>query len=230
MQRFPTGPDFEEAVFGVRSNGASLFRRFGNDLTTFGEDLNNFIRSSKIEKPPTQIGGALHHQVERQLEGLGIDPLGLVFIPSVDTSIDLYGVDGLFYLPALFPHLVTVDAFNIDPLNLKFRKEKWIDSFEGEIYRNEKFQSDLFLFKNGVSRWRKDREMVASEKAFLPEPPDLRRYGAGSDSGRWKNRFVLTPLDVGTYEKRRDFAKLVAGYFAKVAKESNCQNMALLSH
>jgi hypothetical protein len=217
--QFRTGQKFEEAVFG-HSAGRDLFRRFGRDLTCFGRDLNSFIKSSGIDKPPTKIGACLYHQVVRQLNRFGINPEGLVFLPSVDTAVDLYGVDGLFFLPSLFPHLVTIDAFNTDPRNILSLKESWIDSFGGEVYSDANFQSDLFLYKKGISEWRKDDKNLSERSFFLVKPPDFRRY---AKNGRPENHFVLTPVDVGTYQRRKGFAKMVAGYFAKVSGHKMAQ-------
>ncbi|MEK7116808.1 MAG: hypothetical protein AAB837_01415 [Patescibacteria group bacterium] len=227
MQHFFDGADFEAAVFGRAASG-HLFRRFGRNLTTCGEDINRFVQSCEVEYPPTQIGHCLHHQVWRHLESLDINPNGLVFLPSTDTSIDLYGIDGLFYLPALFPHFVSVDAFNTDSRNLRLQKEKWIDSCLSQKYSEWDYQSDLFLFKKGMIKWDADRRKCLEKSLVLLPPPDYRFYS--STEGRWGNHLTLTPGDVQMYETRRQFARLVAGYFAKVAKASSHENMALLSH
>ena len=228
MQHFSNGPAFEKAVFG-HSAGGNLFRRFGRDLTTFGDDLNLFVQSSGVEYPPTQIGFCLYHQGGRQLESLSINPEGLAFIPSTDTSIDLYGIDGLFYLPSLFPHFVSVDAFNTDSTKIWSRRDEWIDACRRKEYSELNFQYDLFLYKKGALRWEADKEKAAKEDMILVEPSDLRLYAVDT-GGRWKNHFTLIPRHVQNYERRRDFARMVAGYFAKVAEASSHGNMAPQSH
>ena len=197
--QYRIGIEFEKAVFGGHS-GRNLFRRFGRDLTNFGTDLRDFIQSSGIQFPPTEIGECLYSQVVIQLDHLGIDPEELVFIPSVDTKVDLYGVDGLFFLPSLFPHLVTVDTFNIETARLFRLRKNWIDEFIGDFYSNENFQSDMFLHKKGMAEWKKSGGSLA-EAYFLTKSPDYRQY---AKSGRPENHFLLTPYHVG---KKREFAK-----------------------
>ena len=226
MALYKRGFKFEQAVFGDRSH-RNLFQRFGRSLTDFGRDVKDLIQSSNEKHPPTEIGECLYHQVERQLCSFGLDPEGLIFCSSVDDKVDLYGMDGAFYLPALFPHLVTIDAFAIMPAKLLELREKWIEEFRGDYYSTASQHTNLFLFKKGMMEWGKDNSKAAGEGFLLVVPEDFRHYAR---QGRWENQFILTPLDISTYERRRDFARLVAWYFAKVAKVLDHGNMALLSH
>ena len=211
---YRNGPDFEEAVFGKRSGGLKFVEKFWGQGIAFGPQIQKLLEESESFCPDTQIGQALYRQVAKQLRRYGIDPNGLIFLSAVNTGADAHhGTDGLFYLPSLYPHLVTMDAFNTDERNLKLRREMWIDSFPGQIYSDSDFQSDLFCHKKGFANWRKTHEMSGlSEEGLLRI--DFRK---DSNAARPENHFVLTPGMIGSYEARRSFAKLVAGYFVKVA-------------
>jgi hypothetical protein len=229
MAYYATGRDFEEAVFGHHSDNPIWNWRPRRKKTAFGKDLKEVICSAKIKHPPTKIGECLYRQVARQLSSLKINPEGLVFLSSINTKADFFhGTDGFFFLPSLFPHLVTVDVFNLNPrgtFSLTGLRESWIDSFSGEFYSEADFQSDMFLLKTGMLEWKAAHKNFPAE--FCPDqPPDFREFAV---RGREENHFVLTPLHVSTYRRRREFAKLVAGYFAKVSGASN-HKMALLSH
>lgn len=224
-----TGRDFEEAVFGLRSGG-NLFERFGGRNANLADDVKAFIARSSIAYPQAPIGEALYFQMAREFDRSGIGHEGFVFLPSVDTELDLGGIDGVVYHPQFFPRFIMVDAFSIRPRELFLLRETWIDGFSGKFYSNEQFQSDLFLFKKGLTKWKRDNkealEQEALGKGFVIRPKDFRQL---VEYGRRKNEFILTPSDAGTYEGRRLFAKMVVGRFYEVAKESNHQDMALLS-
>lgn len=225
MAYYKSGYDFEKAVFGCRSHREFL-EGLGSSKAGFAEDLKEIIRSATTKHPPTQIGECLYRQVARQLGSLDVDPEGLVFLSSVNTQADVsHGTDGFFFLPSLFPHLVTVDTFNMEPmefLSWEELRELWIQSFTGEFYSESDFQSDLFLFKSGVSEWKAVNRRLPSD--FFPSrPPDFRRFAI---RGREENHFVLTPYHVSTYQQRKEFARMVAGYFAKVSRHE----MAKQSH
>jgi hypothetical protein len=232
---YRTGRDFEEAVFGFRSND-NLFKRFGGRNADLADDVKAFIARSSVVYPDAPIGEALYSQMAIEFDRLGIDHEGLIFLPSVDTELDLGGIDGVVYHPRFFPRLVTVDAFNIRPRELSLLRETWIDSHEGRnqngdiFFSREDEQSNLFLFKRGMANWKRINkealEQEAQGKGFVIRPKDFRQL---ADRVGWENHLILTPRDTGTYEGRRLFAKLVAGYFAKVAKASS-HKMALLSH
>ena len=219
-----TGRDFEEAVFGLRSND-NLFERFGGRNANLADDVKAFIARSGVKCPDTNIGRALYSQMAREFNRLGIGHDRFVFLPSVDTELDLGGIDGVVYHPLFFPRLITVDAFNIRGLSLL--RETWIDSFGGEFYSNLNLQSHLFLFKRGRKNWEKDNKEALENEARggLPviRPKDLRQF---ADCGRWENHLILTSADTETYEGRRAFAKLVVGCLVEVPNHE----MALLSH
>lgn len=216
MAYFRTSIDFEEAVFGCSASW-NLRQRFGGEKMDFSRDIKSIILSSKITHPPTKIGKCLYRQVAEQLKRYNINPNGLVFLPSVDTKVDLfYGTDGLFFLPTLFPCVVTIDAFNLKSDKLFLLKSLWIDSFAGNFYSNADFQSDLFQYKSGFARWSKDNAKSIKETGNpLLKPADFRAYV--STVGRPENHFVMTPANVSTYKQRREFARLVSDYFLKVA-------------
>lgn len=218
---YRTGRDFEGAVFGLRSN-SNLFERFGGRNANLVDDVKAFIVGSSIAYPQAPIGEALYFQMAREFDRLGIKSEGLVFLPSVDTELDLGGIDGVVYHPLFFPRFVAVDAFNIRSRELSLLRETWIDGFSGRFYSNEQFQSDLFLFKKGLAKWKRDNkealEQEALGKGFVTRPKDFRQL---AEYGRHKNEFILTPIDAGTYEGRRSFAKLVVGHLAKVSDHEN---------
>lgn len=230
--QFETGFDFERAVFGLCSSGDRLLGKFKGGRADFSEAVKAFIARSRIIHPSTKIGEALYLQMVREFDRLGVGHEELVFLPSVDTEIDLFhGADGVVFHPLFFPRLVLVDAFNIRPTVLLRLRETWIDSFNGKIYSWKHFLSDLFLFKKGKSKWRRDNkealEQEALGKGFVIRPKDFRQL---AEYGRRKNEFILTPIDACTYEGRRLFAKLVVGYLCEIANEPDHENTALLSH
>lgn len=210
---YKTGRDFERAVFGLCSE-EDLFERFRRRRVEFGEDVRVFISQSPIKYPGSEIGEALYSQMVRELVHLGVDSEGLVFLPSVNTPLDLHlGVDAVVYHPLFFPRLITIDAFNIRRRELSLLRESWIDGFEGDTYSNKQFHSDLFLFHAGMARWKRDNkealEKEAQREGYVIRPKDFRSC---AKLGRWKNQLILTPSNTDTYEGRRDFAKLVVGH------------------
>jgi hypothetical protein len=239
--RYSSGSDFEQAVFGLSSNWDWMREQIGRGPADFSGAIRSIIERSPVTHPSTKIGESLHRQVTRHLgDHFGINPEGLIFLPSVDTKVDFFhGADGFFYLPSLFPYLVTVDAFNIHPRTLLGLREAWIDESASDVktaeddFTDENAQSNLFLFKKGMTKWYTDNREIL-EAAAKKEPPipiirpaDFRSH---ADRGRWENHFIFTPYHASSYGRRRNFAKLVAGYFAKVAEVPNHKNMALLSH
>lgn len=210
MRTYRNGRDFEDAVFGCQSDDAAFEAR-RKQRTRFGVEARAFLTQSKITCPDTKIGRALFRQVERELIRLGVSPDGLIFLPTINTTLDFsHGTDALFFLPSLPECLVTVDAFNINPEIFLTLRESWIDSFNGKIYSDLELQSHLFLFKRGMLVCVRNGMTL---EPFL-KPPDFRFF---ADYGRAENHFVLTPYHTGSYRERRGFAKMVAGYFAKEA-------------
>jgi hypothetical protein len=219
--QYKTGPDLEEAIFGKRSGGLGLVKEFWWKLANFRSDVISVLGKSKAVHPDTIIGSVLYHQVVRQLSR-HLDSKGLVFLSTVNTKVDArHYTDGLFYLSSLHSDLVTVDVFNISNEDLDWLREMWIDQFTGSFYSDSDFQSDLFRFKKGVSEWRKipGNEYSKGSHKFI----DFRQY---TEENRPENHFVLTPSMIGTYEARRSFAKLVAGYFLKVSGQKMACNKA----
>ncbi len=221
--QFKTGFDFEEAVFGCRSSGDRLVNRFLNKRVDLSDGVRRIIQTLDIKHPPTAIGEYLYNQMLRHLVRLGINPEELVFLPSVDTEVDFCGVDGLFFLPSLFPCFVMIDVFNISPRQLLAEREIWIDTFPGREYSELDYRSDLWLFKRGMNIWKKENkealELEAQGKGSVIRPKDFRQF---ADKGRVKNHFIFTPLDT---RRCKDFSRIIAEYFAN-SKETGCKNMA----
>jgi hypothetical protein len=213
---YKTGSDLEEAVFGKRSAGLDLVRKFWGQSVAFGPQIRSLLGKFDSFCPDTKIGQTLYRQIVRQLRRCGIDPQKLIFLPTVGTEADAHHyTDGLFYLPSLDPYLVTVDAYNVPERNLDVIREMFQDSFSGQFYSKADFQSDLFRYKKGFAEWRRScRVGNLPEEDFLKV--DFRQY---SDAARPENHFILTPGNVGTYQARRSFAKMVAGYFVKVSSK-----------
>jgi hypothetical protein len=218
MRRYGSGYDFEDAVFGRHSSG-DLFERFGAGRANFSADLLRAIGSSESAFPDTKIGRSLHGLLSKCLDEQKIDPVGLVFVSTVNTKIDLnHYCDGFFFLPSL-PNLpITIDAFCIGEKRLWELKNFWIDIFNGHHYSLFDLQNDLFLYKRGLTRWRAEKPQlgfVSTEMTPLSILPDFRRY---ADHGRPENHFILTPEYATAYEGRRFFSTMLAKYFAKVLR------------
>lgn len=227
MRTYRTGGEFELDIFG-RSVGRDLFKRFGSKKTDFGDDIKAIIQSTDEVCPPTKIGECLYRQTAKEISRLGVNPEDLVFLPTVDTREDLLGVDGFLCLPSIPNCFVSVDLLNIDISVLLSLREIWIDSYAGEFYSSANFQSDLFNHKEGLSEWKRNNKSLAEFYVLGWESVDFRQYTKGLK--RPENHFILTPYQIGTYRRRREFAKMAAEYFAKVCKEPSRENMAPLSH
>ncbi len=238
MQTYRNGREFQKVVLGE-----ALYRDLLNvfEGSGFSRDVKRALRAVGQKYPLTPIGEDLHRQVSKQLRLQGIDPAELALISSVDTRLDLYhGVDGFFFLPSLSLDLVTVDAYLVATELIFSQREKWIGDFGGTVYSATDFQTDLFRYKTGRSEWvelqkQKKREERERGEKSQPKTEDLFSKPAEIDfrefapRGREENHFVLTPYHVRTRTQREEFAKLVAGYFAKAAQETDCHNTALLS-
>ncbi|KKQ77679.1 MAG: hypothetical protein A3A96_01145 [Candidatus Zambryskibacteria bacterium RIFCSPLOWO2_01_FULL_39_39] len=214
------GFDFEREIFNCRSSGEDLKERYKGEEADFGSDVLTIIEESRTKHPDKHPdcnkGRSLYYHVEVELNKLGVESSGLIFLPTVDTKADAkHQTDGLFFLPRLFPYLVTIDAFSIGFRELVSLRDFWISKFEGEVYSEVQFQSDLFRFKSGLAKWQKDNKKSSEEGAPLFVPLDFREYVV---SIRPENHFVLTPPHVGTCRRRREFANMVARYFAKVSR------------
>ncbi|MEK7669414.1 MAG: hypothetical protein AAB350_02370 [Patescibacteria group bacterium] len=212
MKTYRSGHDLEDAIFGRHSSGEELIAKFWGQRPDFDKDVKRLIMEGFDRHPDTPIGRSLFLLVEKWLSLIGVNPKGLVFLSAIDTKVDLrHFADGVFFLPSIPTFPITVDAFNIDWKELLFLRDSWIDSFEETIYTISDFQSDLFRYKVGFARWKKDAKMLLAEKVILPLPADFRNYTA---YGRPENHFVLTPTNIGTHEHRREFARMVARYLA----------------
>lgn len=225
---FRSGLDLEDLVFGRHSSGEELIEKFWGQRPDFDRDVQALIRESWTRYPEALIGKSFWLEVKRELERFGVNVNGLVFLSAIDTKVDLrHFADGVFFLPSVPRFPVTIDLFNLDPVVQKTLKSFWVDSFEGAVYTPFDFQSDLFKHKIGLTKWKKDCQKLSETGLTIQPPADFRPY---TNYGRPENHFVLTPYHVVTYRRRRKFAKMVAGYFAKVALLPKPKNMALLSH
>ena len=223
---FRTGWELEEAIFGRHSGGLPVryIKIKGKVGADFSDDMRALINRSEGVYPSTKIGRSLYNMVRKELERLGIDPTGLVFLDALDSRVDWFHYsDGVFYLPSQTGDpglLVTMDVFNLGSQNLLKLQEFWMYTHEGVQYSRTDFQTDLFRYKQG---WRKLEKLGEVKKVFQ-QVSDLRNYAT---KGRPENHFVLTPYHL-EYSQRRSFAKMVAGYFAKVLC-SKSREMALQS-
>jgi hypothetical protein len=221
---FKSGYDLEDAVFGRHSSGEKLVEKFGGQRPDFDKDVRTLIKESWSRYPPASIGKSFWLEVKRELERFGVNTNGLVFLSAIDTKVDLrHFADGVFFLPAIPKFPVTIDTFNLDPDLFRALKIFWVDSFEGAVYTPSDFQSDLFKYKIGLTKWKKDCQKLSETGLTIQLPLDFRTY---TNYGRPENHFVLTPHHIVTYRRRREFAKMVASYFAKVAILPNHKNTA----
>lgn len=223
MRSYRTGFDLEEAIFG-HSGASGQNEGFRNGVADFSDDVTLFIRESSLEYPGTFIGKSLHQMAKGELERFHIDTSGFVFISAINTKSDVrHHFDGLFFLPSVSTHPVTVDVWNMDPKTLSILEEIWIGSFEGQFYSERDCQSDLFRYKVGMVRWMKKNRINFINPEALRHI-DFRQYAI--NIGRSENHFIFTSYHAGDPRRRRAFAKMVARSFAKVSG----QKMAELSH
>lgn len=213
--KYRNGLEFEEAVFGLHSHGDSMFEKFGRDTTDFSEDIRSFIENT--DACPQGIGESIWWQTGKRLSHLGVDPEGLIFFPGVNSKIDLFhGTDGLFFHPALWPRIVTVDLFHMHPGHYLEMLDSWIDEFKGCVFTPEDAQNNLFLFKRGLSVWHRiNRDKIEEARRHgqvVVKPEDFRPY---ADRGRWLNHFIFTPYHI---TRIKDFARMVAEYLAGSAE------------
>lgn len=221
---FKSGYDLEDAIFGRHSSGEKLVEKFWGQRPDFDEDVKALIRDSYARCPETRIGELFWLETKRELDRLGVDHYGLVFLSAIDTKVDLrHFADGVFFLPSVPRFPVTIDTFNLDPGVQKALKDSWVDSFEGSAYTSSDFQSDLFRYKLGLTKWKKDCQKLSETGLTIVQPKDFRAY---TSFGRPENHFIMTPYHIGVCRRRREFAKMVARYLLKVS----CQNTAQLSH
>ncbi len=219
---FKSGHDLEDAIFGRHSSGDELVKRFKRKRKDFSVDLMKILGKSKSPYPDTEIGKSLYWLVKKELSRIGVQDTGLVFVSAINTIVDSrHFSDGLFYLPSVGKFPITIDAFNIYPETLRSLEDLWIDDFSGEVYGFNEFQTDLFLYKNGMVEWRREN----GEESLPPQFIDLRKF---SKKGRPENHFIITPRDVLTVKGRKFFSKKMADYFAKVVGQDD--KKVLLSH
>jgi|GEM_PF-3434356 len=209
---FKSGFDLEDTVFGHHSSGGQLFRKFKRKRKDFSDDLNSLITKSSDVHPSTQIGGSLYWLTKKELEKLGVDTAGFMFVSAIDSITDLrHFSDGVFYLPSAPQFPVTVDAYNIHPNVLEILEDFWIDDFVGDKYAVSDFQSDLFQYKNGLTEWKRNSQASEAEGFMLVTPVDFRQH---TRKRRPENHFIITPRDIGDRAGRRAFARMVARYLA----------------
>lgn len=227
MGTYRSGYDLEDAVFNCHSIGGDLTEKYIGQRPDFDKDVRRLIRRAICKHPKTKVAEILFGYVEKELKRFGIDTKGLVFLSAINTKVDLkHFADGIFYLPAVPQFPVTIDAFNISSSQIVALKNRWIDDFEEAVYTDSDFQSDLFRFKTGLARWKKECAIAAETGQAIIVPQDFRFYVACS---RPENHFVLTPYSISSYKGRnqlKEFAKMVAGYFASKATINDRSKMA----
>lgn len=222
-----SGYDLEDLIFGRHSSGDQMIKKFKRKRKDFSGDLTRLINESQDIYPKTQIGESLYWLVKKELEKIGVNTAGFVFVSAIDSITDLrHFSDGVFFLPSVPQFPVTVDAYNINSKTLDILEDFWIDDFAGDRYGVGDFQSDLFQYKNGTVEWKRNNQVSEGEGFFLIEPVDFRRC---TKKRRPENHFIITPRDIGDRAGRRAFARIVARYFAsKVVSQG--RNTAQQSH
>lgn len=224
---FKSGFDLEDCIFGRHSSGGQLVKKFKRKRKDFSEDLTRLINKSSDAYPKTQIGESLYWLIKKELEKLGVDTAGFVFVSAIDSITDLrHFSDGVFYLPSAPEFPVTVDAYNIDSRVLDILEDFWIDDFAGDKYAVGDLQSDLFQYKNGLIEWKRNNQTSEAEGFMLVKPVDFRQH---TRKRRPENHFIITPRDVEDRAGRRAFARTVARYLASKVP-SQGRKTALLSH
>ena len=209
-----SGYDLEDKIFDRHSSGDRLVKKFKRKRKDFSVDLTRLISESSCIYPNTKVGESLYWLIKKELEKLGVDATGFVFVSAIDSITDArHFSDGVFYLPSVHQFPVTVDAYNIDSKSLNLLKDFWIDDFSGDRYKIADFQSDLFRHKNGSVEWKRNNQTSEAEGFLLVKP--VRQH---TRKRRPENHFVITPRDIGDRAGKRAFARMVARYFAsKVA-------------
>lgn len=205
---------FEEAVFGRCSGGQYL------GYQSFSESMGDLDRhDSGSAYPSTRLGELLFFGVYEELRRMGMDPTDLRFQSARRSRLDIHHfTDGSFRLPLIPKHPVTVDLFNLDSQVCEVLKDHW------DCLSEKDFQTYLFSYKMGAAKLSKESGKKVEHWDRLFGSFDFQ-----SEMGRPENHLVLTPYYTENRLRRKLFSRLVAGYFAKVAKENCCQNMALLS-
>lgn len=226
--RYASGPSFEDVISGRHSRGAPH-----RDSGTLTSGIKSIIADNKCLYPDSRVGALLYFGVKAELERLGVNTAGLSLKRSTGSMVDEHHyTDMFFYLPFHFPryeeHIVTIDLFNLDSEIAEILRNYWVANSSGEGYSEKDYQSDLFLYKSGVSALERIHPGFKGwTKIFRAD--DLRFYTSVFRKkilGRPENHFILIPEYAENRGRRREFIKLVAGYFAKVAR----QNTAQMSH
>ncbi len=223
MRTFKTGVELEEYIFGPRLEApdmSSIVKESGDQRgQRFAIEVLKVIAAAGRPYPDTKFGKLFHNSMVECLRSKRIDPKGFVFLPALDTAADyFYQTDGVLYVPSLHPKVVTIDAFNVTAtryLELKEKwKREWSEAQSSETlrvkYSEQKFQSDLYRFKQGWKVWMRDRE----EGVWGSSEPDFRDL-CPPGKRLFVNHFILTPYDLPRHTK---FAEMVSGYFSRAAE------------
>jgi hypothetical protein len=202
--KFQDGRDFELAVFGEKST--PIENRVLKGARDFSSEVLQVISAKGPFYPNTLIGSYLHYYISKYLRKFKVDPTGMIFRSTLNTSLDTKQfTDGIIFLPGVEQPLVTIDTFNLET-DLGQLKDYWLDTFEGQFYGEEIQQSDLYSFKRGISVL----SVTSSHKVLFP----ANFLDPRVNFKRPENHFVLTPYHVHSDKECRKFSRMVALYFA----------------
>jgi hypothetical protein len=234
---------FQNLVFGCHIEDGGLthiVEKDEDEEANFQGDIKEIIKNhSGLDYPNTRIGRSIYSMVKERLNYFGINSEGLLFLSTINTKVDIkHYTDGFFFLPSIPTHPVTLDVFYTDPDRLHSLKDFWMKTSEEGCYSKSNFQSDLFSYKKGMQiwkNWKKLRDealLTKNEKLkhhdlFLVFPSDFRKY-AYVHRGRPENHYILTPYDVLTSQRRKEFAWQIAEYLHNIKTQKAKE--ALWSH
>lgn len=230
------GGDFERLITGHRSGGRSLVERFKGERSDFSNDMQAIICLSEESLPPTQIGKSLYDLLKHQFERRGIKTEGFILRSTVNTKVDAHHfTDMVAYLPSMPDLPITIDFFSISSCDLDALRSLWARDSKARVYSQLDEQTNIFLFKEGLSVWRKEKGIIPRADLSLfrrkigsvpdwaqPVPFwDFRRFAVGI--GRPENHFILTPYHIETSERRKNFANMIADYLLQAFRHNTAQ-------
>jgi hypothetical protein len=176
--------------------------------------FGTFERATGEVFPPTNISRSLYDLLKHQLGRRGINTEGFILRSTINTKVDAHHfTDMVAYLPSVPELPITIDFFNISSCDLDALRSLWTREFEERVYSQLDEQTNIFLFKEGLSVWRKEKGIIPRADLSLfrrkigsvpdwaqPVPFwDFRRFAVGI--GRPENHFILTPYHTETSER-----------------------------
>lgn len=211
-----SGRDLEDVIFGRHSDGDAMMLEYWDKIPDFDSDFRYLLSINTTRFPGTYVAKEMFCYLEKSLDEKGVRTEGLVFLSTIGTKVDLrFFTDGFFYLPVLPILPLTIDAFFIGKKKIEELRDKWIDSCSKKRYSFADFQSDLFRYKAGLSKWLRDLKACKEEGLILIEPADLREY---TKVRRPENHFIVTQENIRTRVSRKAFSENLAAYLERKAR------------